>query len=178
MRSSLCVMKKRGSSGGWQHNLAGISPLPAKAASPNACGAFSARTMAIKVCLLSMRVIARKPLHLLPGAVLAARLFPIGEKCHGAPAVWLGTKRTYPMCPILLRRYLAGFPCGSLLRNTPVFGILLKILYRRTQRNRNGEINVCSIDFQKKRGYLRRGQRHLPRQPDSVRRSGIAPMTP
>lgn len=111
MRSGLYVMKKRGSSGGWQHNLAGISPLPAKAALPNACDAFNARTMAIKACLPSMRVVARKLLHLLPSAVMVARLFPIREKCRGAPAVWLGAKRTYPMYPMLRRRYLAGFLC-------------------------------------------------------------------
>ena len=27
---------------------------------------------------------------------------------HGAPAVWLGAKGTYPICPILRRRYLAS----------------------------------------------------------------------
>lgn len=33
--------------------------------------------------------------------------FPLREKCHGAPAVWLGAKGTYLICPILRRRYLA-----------------------------------------------------------------------
>ena len=30
------------------------------------------------------------------------------EKRHGAPAVWLGAKGTYPICPMLRRRYLAS----------------------------------------------------------------------
>ena len=55
-----------------------------------------------------MRVVARKPLHLLPVVVVIAQLFPVGEKRHGVPAVWLGAKRTYPICPILRRRYLAA----------------------------------------------------------------------
>ena len=86
-------------------------PCPFKAALPKACDAFNTRTMAIKAYLPSMRVVARKPLHLLSYAVLLARLFPVGEKCHGAPAVWLGAKKTYPICPMLRRRYLAGFLC-------------------------------------------------------------------
>jgi len=32
-------------------------------------------------------------------------------KRHGAPAVRLGAKGTYPICPMLRRRYLAGFLC-------------------------------------------------------------------
>jgi len=49
-----------------------------------------------------------KPLRLFCGAVLIARL-SIEKKRHGAPAVRLGAKGTYPICPILRRRYLAGF---------------------------------------------------------------------
>lgn len=64
--------------------------------------------MAIKACLPLVRVVAHKPLHLFPGVVVVARLSPIGEKRHGAPAVWLNAKRTYPICPILRRRYLAS----------------------------------------------------------------------
>jgi len=63
--------------------------------------------MAIKACLPLVRVVAHKPLHLFPGVVVVARLSPIEEKRHGAPAVWLNAKRTYPICPILRRRYLA-----------------------------------------------------------------------
>ena len=29
------------------------------------------------------------------------------KKGHGVPAAWLGTKGTYPICPMLRRRYLA-----------------------------------------------------------------------
>ena len=82
--------------------------MPVKAALPNACDAFNARTMAIKACLPLVRVVAHKPLHLFPGVVVVARLSPIEEKRHGAPAVWLNAKRTYPICPILRRRYLAS----------------------------------------------------------------------
>ena len=64
--------------------------------------------MAIKACLPLVRVVAHKPLHLFPGVVVVARLSPIEEKRHGAPAVWLNAKRTYPICPILRRRYLAS----------------------------------------------------------------------
>ena len=63
--------------------------------------------MAIKACLPLVRVVAHKPLHLFPGVVVVARLSPIEEKRHGAPAVWLNAKRTYPICPILRRRSLA-----------------------------------------------------------------------
>ena len=35
------------------------------------------------------------------------RSFSDGGGSHGAPAVWLGAKGTYPICPILRRRYLA-----------------------------------------------------------------------
>ena len=82
--------------------------MPVKTALPNACDAFNARTMAIKACLPLVRVVAHKPLHLFPGVVVVARLSPIEEKRHGAPAVWLNAKRTYPICPILRRRYLAS----------------------------------------------------------------------
>ena len=41
---------------------------------------------------------------LLCGVVLFARS---RKGSHGAPAVWLGTKGTYPICPILRRRSLA-----------------------------------------------------------------------
>jgi len=53
-------------------------------------------------------VFAHKPLHLFFGAVLIARL---SKKRLGAPTVWLGAKGTYPICPMLRRRYLAGFLC-------------------------------------------------------------------
>ena len=56
--------------------------------------------MAVKACLPLVRVVAHKPLHLFPGVVVIARLSPIEEKRHGAPAVWLNAKRTYPICPI------------------------------------------------------------------------------
>lgn len=69
---------------------------------------YPTATMAIKACLPLVRVVAHKPLHLFPGVVVVARLSPIEEKRHGAPAVWLNAKRTYPICPILRRRYLAS----------------------------------------------------------------------
>ena len=94
-------------SGGCQHNLAGVPPLPVKAALPIACDASNARTVAVKACLPLVRVVARKPLHLLCGMVFFARLLLL-EKCHGVPSVWLGAKRTYPICPILRRRCLAS----------------------------------------------------------------------
>ncbi|WP_294664620.1 hypothetical protein [uncultured Ruminococcus sp.] len=40
--------------------------------------------------------------------MLLARLFPVWKKRHGAPAVWLGAKGTYLICPMLRRRYLAS----------------------------------------------------------------------
>ena len=42
--------------------------------------------------------------NLLCGVLLFARS---QKGSHGAPAVWLGTKGTYPICPILRRRSLA-----------------------------------------------------------------------
>ena len=36
---------------------------------------------------------------------------------HGAPAVWLGAKGTYPICPILRRRYLASLSLSRFIRH-------------------------------------------------------------
>ena len=55
-----------------------------------------------------------KPLRLFCGAVLIAR-FP--KKRHGAPAVWLGAKGTYPICPILRRGYLAPLSLSRFIRH-------------------------------------------------------------
>lgn len=66
--------------------------------------------MAIKACLPLVRVVAHKPLHLFPGVVVVARLSPIEEKRHGAPAVWLNAKgriRFALYCvAVILRRFL------------------------------------------------------------------------
>ena len=55
-------------------------PCSFKAALPIACDALNARTVAIRVFQIHLYVIARKPLRLLCGAVVLARLFPYGEK--------------------------------------------------------------------------------------------------
>ena len=41
-------------------------------------------------------VVAHKLLPLFYGAVVLARLFPVGEKCHGVPAARLDTDGMYP----------------------------------------------------------------------------------
>ena len=47
-----------------------------------------ARTMAIREYhYVFLRVVAHKLLHLFSGVVVIARLFPVGEKRHGVPAV-------------------------------------------------------------------------------------------
>ncbi len=43
------------------------------------------------------RIVARKVPPLLSGMMGVARLFPVGEKCHGASAVQLGANRSYPL---------------------------------------------------------------------------------
>jgi len=91
-------------------SLTGVSPLRGShAALPIACDALNARTVAAREyhCIFCA-VVAHKPLHLFFGAVLIARL---SKKRLGAPTVWLGAKGTYPICPMLRRRYLAGFLC-------------------------------------------------------------------
>ena len=80
------------------------------AALPIACDALNARTVAVREYhYVFLRVVARKLPARFAASVLVARS-PIGGS-HGAPAVWLGAKGTYPICPILRRRYLAGFLC-------------------------------------------------------------------
>ncbi|WP_333616612.1 hypothetical protein [Bacteroides pyogenes] len=110
-------------------NLTGVSPLRRSAeALPIACDAFNARTVAIReyhyvfrasspAMLLSSTALT----HRFAASVLVARRFPIGETCHGAPAVWLGAKGTYPICPMLRRRYLASLSlsrCNSGVKAT------------------------------------------------------------
>ena len=63
----------------------------------------------VSLCIL--RVVAHKLLHLFHGAVLVAHSL---WESHGAPAVWLGARGTYLICPMLRRRYLASL---SLSRN-------------------------------------------------------------
>ena len=65
-----------------------------------ACDAFNARTDSYGGRIARLYVVARKLPRLLPGAVVVARLFPVGEKCHGVPAVWLGTVGKYPLYPL------------------------------------------------------------------------------
>ena len=57
----------------------------------------------VSLCIL--RVVARKLPARFAASVFVARS-PMGGS-HGAPAVWLGAKGTYPICPMLRRRYLA-----------------------------------------------------------------------
>ena len=59
----------------------------------------------VSLCIL--RVVARKLPARFAASVFVARS-PMGGGSHGAPAVWLGAKGTYPICPILRRRYLAS----------------------------------------------------------------------
>ncbi len=49
------------------------------------------------VSLSCPRVVARKVPPLLSGVTKVARLFPVGEKCLGVSAVWLGVNRSYPL---------------------------------------------------------------------------------
>ena len=58
------------------------------------------------VSLCVLRVVACKLPHLLYGAVFVARHI-LSDIRHGVPAAQLGAKGTYPICPILRRRYLA-----------------------------------------------------------------------
>ena len=97
-------------------NLTGVSPLRGShAALPIACDASNARTMAIrKYHYVSCVFVAHKLLHLFHGAVLVAHSL---WESHGAPAVWLGARGTYLICPMLRRRYLALL---SLSRNKKV----------------------------------------------------------
>lgn len=87
-------------------------PCSFKAALPIACDALNARTVAVKACLPSMRVVARKLLTCFPSRCCS--LVPQWGS-HGAPSVWLGAKRTYPVCPILRRRYLASLSLSRCL---------------------------------------------------------------
>ena len=81
MRSGLYVMKKRGSSGGWQHNLAGISPLPAKAALPNACDAFNARTIGIGLIQEGNEVVFHRRFHFGIEAALPVERLQLVTNC-------------------------------------------------------------------------------------------------
>ena len=58
------------------------------------------------VSLCVLRVVACKLPHLLYGAVFVARHI-LSDIRHGVPAAQLGAKGTYPICPMLRRRYLA-----------------------------------------------------------------------
>jgi len=51
--------------------------------------------------------VAYKLLCLFSGVGVGRSAFSHREKRHGAPAAWLGAKGTYPICPMLRRRYLA-----------------------------------------------------------------------
>lgn len=93
-------------------------PCSFKAALPIACDALNARTVAVKACLPSMRVVARKLLTCFPSRCCS--LVPQWGS-HGAPSVWLGAKRTYPICPILRRRYLASLSLSRNIRTTAVW---------------------------------------------------------
>lgn len=95
-------------------------PCSFKAALPNACDALNARTMAIREYRPALYVVAHKLLPLFCGVVVVALLFPVGEKCHGVPAVWLGTDG---MCPLAV--YAAPpLSCGlSLSKNNRLVGL-------------------------------------------------------
>jgi len=98
-------------------SLTGVSPRPMLVGAPrNAVWAFNA---GVSLCLLR----CRRPQSRY--ACFAARCRSLGfskeKKRHGAPAVWLGAKGTYPICPILHRRYLAGFLCqGAFIASSRV----------------------------------------------------------
>ena len=94
-------------------NLTGISPLWRSAeVLPIACDAFNARTVAVReyhyiFCVsspISCYTYFRRSVY--RSASLCGK-----EKRHGALNLWLGAKGTYLICPILRRRYLAGFLC-------------------------------------------------------------------
>ena len=81
-------------------SLTGVSPRPMLMGAPrNAVWAFNA---GVSLCLLR----CRRPHSRY--ACFAARCkslgFSIEKRRHGAPAVRLGAKGTYPICPILRRR--------------------------------------------------------------------------
>jgi hypothetical protein len=86
----------------------GVSPpRGSHAALPIACDALNARTVAVREYhYFGLCVFARKPPHSHYGVVLVARSENRGR---GAPAARLGINRTYPICPILRRRYLPRF---------------------------------------------------------------------
>ena len=55
-----------------------------------------------------------KPLRLFYGEGVDRSAFSIKGKCHGAPTVWLGTKVTYPICPMLHRRPPIGLSLSKI----------------------------------------------------------------
>ena len=61
-------------------------------------------------------VVAHKAVTLVLRRDVDRSAFP-KEKRHGAPAVRLGAKGTYPICPILRRRYLASLSLSRFIRH-------------------------------------------------------------
>lgn len=94
-------------------SLTGVSPRPMLVGAPrNAVWAFNAG-----VSLFLLR--CRRPQSRY--ACFAARCRSLGfsteEKRHGAPAVRLGAKGTYPICPILRRRPPDGLSSSKFIRH-------------------------------------------------------------
>ncbi|EMB70605.1 hypothetical protein SMU33_04603 [Streptococcus mutans 11SSST2] len=82
------------------------------AALPIACDALNARTVAVREYHYTFcAFVAHKALTPVLRHDVDHSAFPHKEKRHSAPAVRLGAKGTYPICPILRCRYLAGFLC-------------------------------------------------------------------
>lgn len=81
-------------------SLTGVSPRPMLMGAPrNAVWAFNA---GVSLCVLR----CRRPQSRYACFAAWYRSLAL-NRGHGAPAVWLGAKGTYPICPMLRRRYLA-----------------------------------------------------------------------